>query len=308
MQDIENILSLEKLDFFARRLVEGFLTGKHKSPFHGFSVEFADHRSYNSGESTRNVDWKLYARTDKLFVKRFEEETNLRCHIVLDVSSSMFYPFLKDSSINNPNKILYSVYSASSLMKLFKKQRDAVGLSLYSDTLHFHSSCKTTQKHHVMIQNRMIEIVNKSKNLDFKNTSTVNSIHSIASQLRRRSLVLFFTDMFDSYNNLDEIFLSLQHLKFHKHEVVIFHLSDIKTEYDLDFPNTPHKFIDIETNEKISLNPMDLRKVYKEKSSSFQENIKLKCLEHKIDLVNVDINKGIEQILVSYLLKRKKMF
>ena len=309
MQNLDNILSLEKLDFFARRLVEGFLTGKHKSPFHGFSVEFADHRAYNSGESTKNVDWKLYARTDKLFVKRFEEETNLRCRIILDVSSSMFYPFFdRGSSIDNPNKILYSVYSAASLMKLFKNQRDAVGLSLYSDDLHFHSSCKTTQKHHLVLQNKMIEIIDKSNNLNFKKTSTVNSIHSIASQLKKRSLVLLFTDMFDSDNNIDDIFLSLQHLKFQKHEVIIFHLYDSKTEYDLNFPNTPHKFIDIETNEKIKLNPMDLRKIYKEKSSNFKNHIKLKCLEHKIDLVNVDINQGIEQILSAYLLKRKKMF
>ena len=126
MQDIDNISSLENLEFFAKNLVEGFITGKHKSPYHGFSVEFAEHRLYNKGESTKHVDWKLFARTDKLFVKKYEEETNLRCQIIIDISSSMFYPQLKNPSLVNPNKILYSIYSAAALMNLFKKQRDSI--------------------------------------------------------------------------------------------------------------------------------------------------------------------------------------
>jgi len=306
LQDLENISSLETLEFFARNLVEGFITGKHKSPYHGFSVEFAEHRLYNKGESTKHVDWKLYGRTDKLFVKKYEEETNLRCQIILDTSSSMFYPKIENPSLNNPNKILYSVYAAASLMNLFKKQRDSVGLSLFSDKLDFHSQNKGTNKHHISLKNKMLEVLN-SRN-EFKTTSSIESIHQIASRLHKRSLVLFFTDMLDSSDNLSDIFLALQHLKFQKHEVILFHLSENKTEFDLDFPNSPHKFIDIETKEEVNLNPIEIKKEYKKSSDSFLKELKIRCLQHKIDLVKVNLNKGVEQILISYLLKRQKMF
>ncbi|MAO71157.1 MAG: DUF58 domain-containing protein [Flavobacteriales bacterium] len=306
MQDIENISSLETLEFFAKNLVEGFITGKHKSPYHGFSVEFAEHRLYNKGESTKYVDWKLFGRTDKLFVKKYEEETNLRCQIIIDTSSSMFYPQVKNPSLSNPNKILYSVYSSAALMNLFKKQRDSVGLSLYSDDLYFHSPNKGSNKHHIFLKKRMLDVL--CSTTQFKTTSSVDSIHKIASKLQKRSLVLFFTDMLDGSEDLSEIFLALQHLKFQKHEVVLFYLSEEKTEFQLRFPNTPHNFIDIETKEEIKLNPIEIRESFKNKSKSFLKDLKIRCLQHKIDLVEVDINKGVEQILISYLLKRQKMF
>ncbi len=306
MQDLSNILSLDTLEFLARDLVEGFITGKHKSPYHGFSVEFSEHRLYNSGESTKHVDWKLYGRTDKLFVKKYEEETNLRCRIVIDISSSMFYPAHEDVSISSPNKILYSIYSAASLMELFKKQRDSFGLTLFSEGTDFHSENKGTQKHHMALKQEMINILNNP--INFRKTSSIDAIHNIASRLSKRSLVIIFTDMLDKDDSLSDIFLALQHLKFQKHEVIIFHLFDSKTEFDLDFQNIPHKFIDIETKEEVTLNPIDIKDIYKKKSEEFLKEIRLRCLQHKIDLVDVDINKGIEQILVSYLLKRKKMF
>ena len=306
MLDIENISSLETLEFFAKNLVEGFITGKHKSPYHGFSVEFAEHRLYNKGESTKHVDWKLFARTDKLFVKKYEEETNLRCQIVIDISSSMFYPQLKTPSLANPNKILYSVYSAAALMNLFKKQRDSVGLSLFSDDLYFHSQNKGSNKHHISLKRRMLHELHSSS--EFKTTSSVDSIHQIASRIQKRSLVLLFTDMLDGKEDLSKVFLALQHLKFQKHEVILFHLSEKMTEFQLDFPNTPHNFIDIETKEQVRLNPLEIRDEFKNKSDSFLKELKIRCLQHKIDLVPIDINDGVEQILISYLLKRQKMF
>ena len=306
MQNLDNILSLESLEFFAKNLVEGFITGKHKSPYHGFSVEFAEHRLYNKGEATKHVDWKLFGRTDKLFVKKYEEETNLRCQIIIDTSSSMFYPQIKTPTLSNPNKILYSIYSAAALINLFKKQRDSVGLSLFSDDLYFHSQNKGTNKHHVSLKKKMIEMLNSTS--EFKTTSSIESIHKIASRLHKRSLVLLFTDMLDGVEDLSEIFLALQHLKFQKHEVILFHLSENKTEYELDFPNSPHKFIDIETKEEINLNPIEIKKEYQAKSETFLKELKIRCLQHKIDLVEVDVNKGVDQILISYLLKRQKMF
>ena len=306
MQELDNISSLESLDFFARNLVEGFITGKHKSPYHGFSVEFAEHRLYNTGESTKNVDWKLYGRTDKLFVKKYEEETNLRCQIIIDTSSSMYYPKLENTSLQNPNKILYSVYAAAALMNLFKKQRDSVGLSMFSDKLDFHSESKTTNKHHISLKKKMVETLNNK--VDFKSTSTIDAIHQIASRLHKRSLVLFFTDMMDGVEDLNEVFLALQHLKFNKHEVILFHLSENKTEFDLEFANSPHKFIDIETKEEVNLNPIEIKKEFQKRSDAFLNELKTRCLQYKIDLVNIDINKGVEEILISYLLKRHKMF
>ena len=306
MQELDNISSLESLEFFARNLVEGFITGKHKSPYHGFSVEFAEHRLYNTGESTKNVDWKLYGRTDKLFVKKYEEETNLRCQIIIDTSSSMYYPKLENTSLQNPNKILYSVYAAAALMNLFKKQRDSVGLSMFSDKLDFHSESKTTNKHHISLKKKMVETLNNK--VDFKSTSTIDAIHQIASRLHKRSLVLFFTDMMDGVEDLNEVFLALQHLKFNKHEVILFHLSENKTEFDLEFVNSPHKFIDIETKEEVNLNPIEIKKEFQKRSDAFLNELKTRCLQYKIDLVNIDINKGVEEILISYLLKRHKMF
>ncbi len=306
MQNLDNILSLESLEFFSKNLVEGFITGKHKSPYHGFSVEFAEHRLYNKGESTKHVDWKLFGRTDNLFVKKYEEETNLRCQIIIDTSSSMFYPQIMTPTLSSPNKILYSIYSTAALINLFKKQRDSVGLSLFSDDLYFHSQNKGTNKHHVFLKKKMIEVLNSTP--EFKTTSSIESIHKIASRLHKRSLVLLFTDMLDGVEDLSEIFLALQHLKFQKHEVILFHLSENKTEHELDFPNSPHKFIDIETKEEINLNPIEIKKEYKSKSENFLKELKIRCLQHKIDLVEVDVNKGIDQILISYLLKRQKMF
>ena len=185
MQELDNISSLESLEFFARNLVEGFITGKHKSPYHGFSVEFAEHRLYNTGESTKNVDWKLYGRTDKLFVKKYEEETNLMCQIIIDTSSSMYYPKLENFSLQNPNKILYSVYAAASLMNLFKKQRDSVGLSMFSDKLDYHSESKTTNKHHISLKRKMVETLNNKP--EFKTTSAIDAIHHVALRRRRRA-------------------------------------------------------------------------------------------------------------------------
>ena len=299
-------MSLESLEFFAKNLVEGFITGKHKSPYHGFSVEFAEHRLYNKGESTKHVDWKLFGRTDKLFVKKYEEETNLRCQIIIDTSSSMFYPQINPPTLSTPNKILYSIYSAAALINLFKKQRDSVGLSLFSDDLYFHSQNKGTNKHHISLKKKMIEVLNSTP--EFKTTSSIETIHKIASRLHKRSLVLLFTDMLDGVEDLSEIFLALQHLKFQKHEVILFHLSENNTEYELDFPNSPHKFIDMETKEEINLNPIEIKKEYKAKSETFLKELKIRCLQHKIDLVEVDVNKGVDQILISYLLKRQKMF
>ena len=305
---IENKFTKEydRLDLFAKNTVEGFITGLHKSPYHGFSVEFAEHKVYNQGTSTRHIDWKLFARTDKLFVKRYEEETNLRCQIVIDVSSSMYFPIQKKTSLLKPNKLIFSICCAASLMNLLKRQRDAVGLTLFSEKIEFHSVPKTTSKHHAILLNQLEEKIKSfSQN---KKTFTVKSLHEIAENIHRRSLIILFTDMIDNSNNSEELFSALQHLKFNKHEVIIFNVQDYSKEVNFDYDNSPYKFIDLENKNEIRLFSDEVRKNYVAKQKDFLNKLKLKCMQYKIDLIDADINKGYNNILSSYLLKRSKLY
>ena len=307
MENIEQIKIASNIEFFARQVVEGFITGKHKSPYHGFSVEFAEHKLYNNGESTRHIDWKLFARSDKLFVKRFEEETNLRCQIVIDTSSSMFYPNFSNISLENPNKIVFSVYASSVLMQLFKKQRDAVGLSTYSAEIENHIIAKTSSRHHQLIYNEFEKILSIDAKLSERKSATLSSLHEIAERINQRSLVILFTDLI-SDNNLEDIFDAFRHLKHKKNEVILFHLSDVSKEQKLEFENKPYNFIDVESGENIKINPSHYKENYVEKVDSYLNKMRLKCLQYKIDLIEVDINKGYDQIITSYLLKRQKIF
>ena len=307
MENLEYINLPINLDLFAKQVVEGFITGLHKSPYHGFSVEFAEHRLYNNGESTRHIDWKLYGRTDKLFNKRYEEETNLRCQIVLDTSSSMYYPNYENPSLEKPNKILFSVYATAVLMNLLKRQRDAIGLSTFTHKLDFHSPNRTTQRHYRLLYNELDKLLKVNAIDQKRETASSEALHQISEMLHKRSMVMVFTDMIADDKDLEQQFEAFKHLKYNKHEVVLFYLTEPKTEIDLEFENKPHKFIDVESGQDIKLSPNQLKELYKQQAQNHITELKLKCLQYKIDLVEVDINKGFEQILISYLLKRKKM-
>ena len=302
-KSVKNIAELQNLELLANQVVEGFITGMHKSPFHGFSVEFAEHRLYNKGESTRHIDWKLYAKTKKLFVKRYEEETNLRCHLIIDNSASMHYPEIKNPSLDNLTKIGFSVIAAAALMEILKRQRDAVGLSIYSDTNEYYAPAKGSERHRRMLLSYLDELL-KSKS--DKTTDTYKVLHEIAEKIHKRSLIFLFTDMFQSDKNEEELFEALKHLKFNKHEVVLFHTYDGKLEKDFDFENSPKKFVDVETGEEIKLFSSAVKKEYKKTVENYFNDLKLKCMQYKIDYVPVDINKGFNQILISYLISRKK--
>jgi len=307
MENLEYINLPINLDLFAKQVVEGFITGLHKSPYHGFSVEFAEHRLYNSGDSTRHIDWKLYGRTDKLFNKRYEEETNLRCQIVLDTSSSMYYPNYENPSLESPNKILFSVYATAVLMNLLKRQRDAIGLSTFTHKLDFHSPNRTTQRHYRLLYNELDKLLKVNAIDQKRETASSEALHQISEMLHKRSMVMVFTDLIADDKDLEQQFEAFKHLKYNKHEVVLFYLTEPKTEIDLEFENKPHKFIDVESGRDIKLSPNQLKELYKQQAQNHIAELKLKCLQYKIDLVEVDINKGFEQILISYLLKRKKM-
>jgi len=300
---VKNISELNNLELLANQVVEGFITGMHKSPFYGFSVEFAEHRLYNKGESTRHIDWKLYAKTKKLFVKRYEEETNLRCHLIIDNSASMHYPIVKNPSIDNLSKIGFSTIASAALMEILKKQRDAVGLSVYSDKDDYYAPAKGSDRHRRMLLNHLENLLKQQSK---SSTETYTVLHEIAEKIHRRSLIFLFTDMFQTTKNENELFEALRHLKYNKHEVVLFHTYDGKLELDFDFENPPKKFVDVETGEEINLYASSVKKQYKIEVEKYFNDLKMKCMQYKIDYVAVDIQKGFHQILISYLISRKR--
>ncbi len=303
--EIQKIEKFGNMDIFARQVVEGYMIGLHKSPYHGFSVEFAEHRLYNQGESTRYIDWKLYAKTEKLFVKKYEEETNLRCQIVIDTSSSMFFP--ENNTKESPlNKIQFSVYSAAALIHLLQKQRDAFGLSLFDEELSLHTQNKTNKRHQRFLYGELEKLLTLSPQK--KGTSTAKSIHQVASQIHQRSLVIIFTDLFGEQEKTAELISSLQHLKHNKHEVVLFHVVDSEKEIEFDFPNRPTHFIDTETDAEIKLSPAEIRQAYQKSIQSYSKEMKIKCGQYQIDFIEADIHQGFDAILTAYLLKRKRLY
>ena len=298
----------------ARQVVEGFLTGLHKSPFHGFSVEFAEHRQYNAGEPIRHIDWKLYARTDKLFIKRYEEETNLRCQLVVDGSSSMFFPYEKNKQHANlqayasSNKIQFAVAASAVLMELFKKQRDAVGLSLYTEKLEIQTPAKASVSHFKNTLSELERWAERHPLNDAHATSTENALHTIADVLPKRSLVVIFSDFLDLANEPETLFAALQHLKHKKHEVIVFHVCDKAKELEFNFEDRPYKFVDLETGQAVKLNPSGMRALYQQQALAFSAELKKRCLQYKIDLIEADIEAGLEQVMLPYLLKRSKLY
>jgi len=293
----------QNLELLANQVVEGFISGIHKSPFHGFSAEFAAHKIYNNGESTKHIDWKLFAKTDKLYTKKYEEETNLRCHMILDNSASMYYPAVKNMAITNLNKIGFGVLAIAALMNILKKQRDAVGLSVFSDSYNFYSAEKGSERHHQMLLAKLSEISLDTK--PAKQTEIYTYLHQIAEKIKRRSLIFLFTDMFQTSTDDDQLFDALRHLKYNKHEVVLFHLIDAEKELHFNFENTPKRFVDVETGEEIDLYADTIKENYEKEVKLYFETLKLRCAQYKIKYVDVDIRTDLSRVMNSYLVERK---
>ena len=294
----------QNLELLANQIVEGFISGIHKSPFHGFSAEFAEHKIYNPGESTKHIDWKLFAKTDRLYTKRYEDETNLRCHMILDNSASMYYPEVKKLSLDNLNKIGFGVLAIAALMQILKKQRDAVGLSIYSDSYNFHASEKSSERHFQMLYSKLNQVaLNKSNS---ETTKTYTYLHQIAEKVHRRSLIVLFSDMFQTETEEEQLFDALRHLKYNKHAVVLFHLLDHKHELGFQFENTPKRFVDVETGAHIDLYAENIQQVYQQKVLEYQENIKLQCARYGIRYVDVDVQSNFARVLNSFMIEQQK--
>lgn len=299
---IEKISSFQHLEMLANQIVEGFISGMHKSPFHGFSAEFAEHKTYNVGESTKHIDWKLFAKTDRLYTKKFEEDTNLRCHIIIDNSSSMHYPKLEDNQPFYKNKIGFSVLASAVLMNILKKQRDAVGLSVFSNTYEYFAPDKGSDRHHRMILNALENLLQKPKNQ--KNTDTITFLHQIAEKIHRRSMIILFTDMFQSGDE-EALFEALQHLRHNKNKVILFHVIDNKTELNFDFDNAPRKFIDMETGDEVNIFAENVKAEYEKGVNTYFKKLALTCAQNKIKYIPVGVGENFEKILTTYLVEKQ---
>lgn len=298
--NFDEIKQSGNLELLARQLVEGFITGLHKSPYHGFSVEFAEHRLYNEGQSTRHIDWKVFARTDRLYTKQYEEETNLRCLLVIDCSPSMYYPR------ETLAKLRFSVYSTAALAYLLHRQRDAVGLCLFSDKIEEYTPVKSTASHLDKLFN-MLDHKLEEGGRSGKTTQVAKVLHEVAEKTHKRSLIIIFSDMFDGDENPAELFKALQHLKHNKHEVLLFHVSDHDTELAFNFDERPYEFVDLETGDKIKLNPLEIRDKFERQTALLHEELRMKCNQLKIDFISSNSRLDYFAVLQSYLIKRTKM-
>lgn len=290
---------VENLPLLARQVVEGFLIGLHKSPFHGFSVEFAEHRLYNPGDNLRYVDWKVYGRSDKMFLKKFQEETNLRCCLAIDTSSSMNYP------ASGMTKLDYACVSAASLGWLIKKQMDALSLALFDTELYYLCPPKTGGKQQQFIISELENLLRQPKTKRL--TNLPESLHQLAERLHQRSLVIIFSDIPESPSEGNKLLAALQHLKFNKHEVIFIHIAYGEKEIEFNFENRPYLLEDPETGESFQLNPENYRSEYQQEITKYHNFLKNEMMRHETDLLFCDMNKAPEDALRAYLVKRNKM-
>lgn len=294
--NLEDIREYGNLELLTRKLVDGFITGKHKSPYHGFSVEFAEHRNYNPGDNTRFIDWKVFAKTDRLYTKQFDEETNLRCMLAVDISASMYFP----SDTND--KLRFCTIAAGSLANLLQRQRDAFGLCLFNEDIEHISQTKSTSIH---LHNTLIQLQKTiDKSTSTKRTHLPKVIHALADQLHRRSMVVIFTDFLGEDKRMEELFESLQHLKHMKHDVVLFHVWDSQQEELFELEDRPYLLTDAESGEQVKIYPQEIKFDYAKKVQAYFYELKLKCGDYGIEFVEADIRKSFDQIFVPFLLKR----
>ncbi len=303
--DTYNLHQIENFELLAKQVVEGFIIGLHQSPYHGFSAEFAEHKLYNPGESTKNIDWKVYARTDRLYNKKYDDETNLRCQIVVDASASMA---LSNSNKDSQqlSKLQWSVLGSAAMLYLLKKQRDAFGLTIFDEEIKIHRKANGSLKQMRLLMSYLEDLFLNPPENESK-TNLAETLHEVADRIDKRSLVVIFSDFFEHMSAPDPVFSALQHLKYNKHEVIIFNVIDHKKEVNFDYKNKPINFIDYETGENIKIRPHEIQKVYQKKMNDFLELLRLKSLQMGIDIMSVDINEDFNKVLRAFLIRRGKI-
>ncbi len=288
--DPEVVSRIGKLDLIARLVVEGFIIGLHRSPYHGFSVEFAEHRQYMPGDELKYLDWKVYGRTDRYYVKEFEEETNLKCYILLDTSASMGY---KSGKIS---KLQYGVYLSAALTYLMINQQDAVGLVTFDQKIRRYLPPKAVKSY---LKQILLEL-HRAKSS--RRTNVGNTFHQMAERIKRRGLIIVLSDLFD---DPDTILSGLKHFRHNKHEVIVFQILDPR-ERSFDF-HGEIIFEDLETRQQINTQPDHIRLDYRQELENYMKRMRKECLENRIDYVLMDTSEPFDKALFEYLVKRKRI-
>ena len=297
-QDYKNFLNpsivskLNSLELKARLVVEGFMVGLHKSPYHGFSVEFTEHRPYMQGDSLKDVDWKVYGKTDKFFIKQYEEETNLKSYILLDSSKSMQY-----SSGKNISKLEYGITLVAALSYLMIKQKDAVGLTVYAEQVNTYFPPRAAKTYLQEILKSLSALKASSK------TNTASCLNSIAEKIKRRGLVIIVSDLFD---DVSSILSALKHFRYQKNEVIVFQLLD-PVERSFSF-GADAVFKDLETEEEMTTRPYQIQKAYQQAMQDFVDKIKKECLNSNIEYNLIDTSMPFDKALFSYIQKRSMLY
>jgi uncharacterized protein (DUF58 family) len=286
------IPKINSLELRARLVVEGFMVGLHKSPYHGFSVEFTQHRPYMQGDGLKDIDWKVYGKTEKFYIKQYEEETNLRSYILLDVSKSMQF-----SSGQNVSKLEYASTLAAALSYLMMKQQDAFGLTLYSDRIVQYLPPKATKSYLRQILKSLVSV----KASDTTNTSAC--LNSVAEKIKRRGLVIIISDLFD---DIESVITALKHFSYQKNEIIVFQILD-PIERNFAFGRDAI-FKDMESEEELTTQPYQIQKAYKLAMEEFISRIKSECLDSKIDFNIIETSTPFDKALMSYIQKRRRLY
>jgi uncharacterized protein (DUF58 family) len=295
---------LTTLEVKARQIVEGFISGLHKSPYYGFSVEFAEHRPYNPGDELKHLDWKVYGKTERFYVKQYEEETNLRCFMLMDVSSSMQFRYFAEWS-----KLRYAVHLGAAIAYMLHRQRDGCGLVPFDQEIGEILPAKSSYAHLLHLyknMDRMLDIYDAVRP-EKRRTASADAIHQLAERISKRSLVIVFTDLFENVQKQDELISALKHLRHRKHEVILFHLLEKKSERDLDFPDDRFVFSDLETGGEMDVIPSQIRNDYREKMAEYTKEFRIACSEAHISFEEVDTQDPFDYALLAFLNKRRRL-
>lgn len=300
----ELLTQLAPLDLKARTIVEGFIAGLHRSPYHGFSVEFAEHRPYNQGDDFKHIDWKVYGKTERFYVKRYEAETNLRAHVVLDVSSSMYFKHFAEWS-----KLRYAIHYVAALIHMMHRQRDATGLVLFDEDIVQKFPANSSYSHVRLLFSELEKQLagEQKKSREKKASASAKSLHKLAETLKRRSLVIIVSDLFENVQGHKELISSLRHLRHQKHEVLLFNILEKKSERDLEFPDGKFLFEDMETGAELEVIPAQVKDDYKKKVAEYTQKFKVACSEAGVDFEEIDTQSPFDLALLAYLNKRKRL-
>jgi len=282
---------LKNINILARQAVEGFITGLHRSPHRGFSVEFSEHREYAPGDDLRHLDWVAWGRSDRYYIKQYEQETNLRAYVLLDISRSMDYTMGQ-----GPTKFAYGCFLAACLSYLMCRQQDMVGMIAFDEEMRFHLSPGSTPAHLDRIFTRLEQI------RPGRGTAMAPTFHELADTIKKRGLIVVISDLYDDQA---EIVRALQHFVYKKHQIIVFHVMD---QAELDFPFTKmHTFVDMETDERLQIDPRYLREPYLDEINAFTEGYRRECSQRNIEYVLTATSQPYDTMLLEYLARRKAM-